>query len=65
MANRRPMLMVNFSRQTGVYCSLCGTGFPLHGSAEYLIEAFTFHVHKEHGREDATASVGGQDAEQD
>ena len=54
------MLMVNFSRQADVYCSICGTGFPLHGSAQFQIDVFTFHVHKEHA-----ASVGDQDAEKD
>ena len=48
MGKRQPMLMVNLSRETDVYCSLCGAGFDLHGSAEHLIEAFKFHVQKEH-----------------
>ena len=65
MANRRPMLMVNFSRQADVYCSICGEGFPLHGSAQYLIDAFTFHVRKEHTQADAAARITGKAAEKD
>ena len=60
MGKRQPMLMVNLSRETEVYCSLCGAGFDLHGSAEHLIEAFKFHVHKEH-IERATQAAGSKE----
>jgi hypothetical protein len=48
MASKTPTLMVNVSNPQHLYCSRCGFGFALDGTAQYLLDSFVLHVRTEH-----------------